>query len=165
MSDIAKIRPSINLSSTIKDIMKIDTQYEFCELLSDLTANLCLKNFWHMIAPNKFDTKESTLTAVNDFPKEFEENYLRGNKAAFNCPVLHYAYQYSQQPILWSEMIDYASLSDEQNQLMEWYSTFGINTGICFPIHEPGNRYAVLTFLLDEEKNISITEITQIKEY
>ena len=62
-------------------------------------------------------------------------------------------------------MINYSELADEQHEQMEWYSTWGLNNGICFPIHEPGNDYAVLTMILDESKCLSTNDIEQIKIY
>ncbi len=165
MSKYGKIRPSINIARTIQELMVINNDHELIEFLSDLTSQLQLKNFWHMVAPNKFQSKQQILTAVNDYPKEFEEDYIRGKKQVFNCPVLHYAYKHSQKPMLWRDMIDYAALTNEQNQIMEWYSTYEINTGICFTIHEPGNAYAVLTFLLHDHKYLAENELEQIKQY
>ena len=165
MEKEVKIRPCLNVDSVVQDLMKINHFDEFHGFLTDFISKLHLKHFWHMFAPNKFKPKTQLLKAINNHPKGFEDEYLRSGKRAFDCPVLSHAYSFSQQPILWSEMIDYANLNDKEIQSMEWYKLYGLHDGICFTIHEPGNIYAVLTFILDEKKALSSKEIATVKNY
>ncbi len=157
------IRPHLNLAETINDLHKIMHLEELHEFMTDLKRQLHLKHFWHMIAPNKFLAQGQQLAAINDHPKEFEDAYIRGDKKAIDCPVLTHAYRYSQEPVLWSEMVDFQKLDEKQHRAFEWYSTYGFNNGICFPIHEPGHIYAVLTFILHDDKKLTDNEIVIAK--
>jgi|GEM_PF-3166114 len=160
------IRPRIDLRTMITNFVNVSSKEEFAEVMALLTKELKLKHFWHMFAPNIIKSKkQQQLSTINNHPDGFEDEYIRGNKRAFECPVLHYAYQTSQVPLLWSELYDIDSLNEEQQDILEWYCDYRLYEGISYTIHEPGNEYAVLTFILDERVRLTPEEIVQVKEY
>lgn len=149
------------------ELLNLTTENEWCDALFKLAHEHGFEQTLYGVVPNK------NMPLENAF---LRSNYSASWRTTYDKEKLHYVdptvshCMKSAVPLIWQPQT--FELPNQQ-QLYEEACSYGIRSGITFPIHGPSNEFGVISFVSDtlsdkkfiRELDHSMAELSLIRDY
>lgn len=149
------------------ELLNLTTENEWCDALFKLAHQHGFEQTLYGVVPNK------NMPLENAF---LRSNYSASWRTTYDKEKLHYVdptvshCMTSAVPLIWQPQT--FELPNQQ-QLYEEACSYGIRSGITFPIHGPSNEFGVISFVSDtlsdkkfiRELDHSMAELSLIRDY
>ena len=130
-------------SSLIKHIKNIDDIHsaDDCKkYLDDLSDEFNIAHYWYMTVDKKPEAVNqhgiNPKTLINNYPKEFVEDYVDNNRFKIDPVVLH-SLDMQEGVSLWDELFNRDTLTDDHAGQLEWAAQYNIENGLSTMIDHP----------------------------
>lgn len=124
----------------------VDTQ-GLQHALSQVAAAFDLRCFAYLSLP---DRRDAEPCLISTYPRAWTSHYLQNHYERLD-PVVEHALS-DPEPFEWGPDRGLAEASRAQRALFEEAAEFGIRYGFTIPIHDSRDRFAAITFAVDEPR-------------